>query len=108
MLQKKYRLAKTKDIQITLARGRNFFSPYLSIKFLPRPSVKRLTVVVSTKVFKNAVARNRLKRVLREQLRKNLQQLPFGDYLIMTKPKISGIPESQASRELSALINKIR
>ena len=43
-------------------------------------------VVVSTKVYKKAVDRNRLKRIIREHIRKNLNGFKLGNYVIITKP----------------------
>ncbi|MDR3642794.1 MAG: ribonuclease P protein component [Candidatus Doudnabacteria bacterium] len=108
MLKKVNRLAKAKDIFATLGRGRTFFNPYFSVKFLRRSGASRFTVVVSTKVYKSAVKRNRLKRVAREFLRRRLTELPAGDYLISAKPKIRGLPENQRLGWFSDLISKIR
>ncbi len=68
----------------------------------------RFTVVVSTKVFKKATDRNRLKRVIREYLHKRLSAWPKGDYIITVKPQTSRIPEVVAMQELILLLNKIR
>jgi ribonuclease P protein component len=108
MLKKVNRLAKAKDIRATLGRGRPFFNPYFSVKFLRKAAPSRFTVVVSTKVYKSAVKRNRLKRVLREFLRHRLSQLPQGDYLISTKPKINSLPENQRLELFLEVIAKIR
>jgi len=94
MLSKKHRLAKELDLKATLKRGRSFFNPFFNIKFLPGPQ-KRFAVVVSTKVYKQAVKRNRLKRIVREHIRKNLAHFRPGYYVIMAKPKITSLPEEK-------------
>ena len=86
MLHKTHRLAKTTDVQKALGRGRGFFSPNFNLKFLPKLAEKRFTVVVSTKVSKKAVRRNRIKRLLREFIRLQIKNFSFGDYAIMVKP----------------------
>ncbi len=109
MLHKKNRLAKDKDIQTAFARGRTFFNPFYNIKFLASASGSpRFAVVVSTKVFKAAVARNRLKRIIRENLRKNMGDFKKGDYMIMAKPKVSRLPEADRLSYFLQLLNKIR
>lgn len=108
MLKKVNRLAKAKDIQATLSRGRAFFNPYLGIRFVPKAGVSRFTVVVSTKVYKTAVQRNRLKRLLREFLRRRLPEFPKGDYLISARPKIIALPESQRLASFSELMSKVK
>jgi ribonuclease P protein component len=99
MLKRANRLAKSKDIQTAFARGRTFFNPFFTIRFLPIPAEKRFTVVVSTKVYKRAVTRNRLKRLVREYLRKNLSSFKSGSYVISAKPKISQLPENEIVKQ---------
>ena len=108
MLKKNNRLAKARDIKTTLARGRNFFNPFYGIKFLPKKEGLRLTVVVSTKVFKSAVKRNRIKRILREYLRKNLGKFRTGDYLISVKPRLAGLPEPERLKMFLELLGRLR
>jgi ribonuclease P protein component len=95
MLKRANRLAKSKDIQTAFARGRTFFNPFFGIRFMPKSGEKRFTVVVSTKVYKRAVARNRLKRLVREYIRKNLDQFKNGSYVISARPKITQLPEAE-------------
>ena len=109
MLKKVNRLAKAKDIQKTFARGRTFFNHFFNIKFLPASlENKAFTVVVSTKVFKNATDRNRLKRIIREYIRKNLKTLPFGSYIIMAKPKIAQQKEQFRVASFLEVLGKIK
>lgn len=109
MLQKKYRLAKTKDIQAVFARGRSFFCPSFSLKYLSSSQVSpRFTVVVSTKVSKNAVVRNRIKRVVREFLRVKLSKLKKGDYILVSKPQASKVENYQLREALEKLIIESR
>lgn len=108
MLKRENRLAKSKDIQTAFARGRTFFNPFFSIRFLPKPTQKRFTVVVSTKVYKRAVARNRLKRLVREYLRKNLDKFSGGSYVIAAKPKITSLPETEIIPAFLGVCNRIK
>lgn len=48
-------------------------------------SEPRLGLAVSRKVDPNAVGRNRIKRVLREQFRQLRAQLPAGDYVVVAR-----------------------
>ncbi len=108
MFSKQNRLAKATDIAAAFARGRSFFNPFFTIKFFSQGSQKRFTVVVSTKVFKKAVARNRLKRIVREYLRKNLATFKKGDYLIMSRPKIGKNPEKVVLQDFINLSLKLK
>lgn len=108
MLKKANRLAKTKDIQKAFAGGRNFFSPFFSIKFIPSLNLRRFTVVVSTKVFKKAHDRNRLKRIIREHLRKNLGRFKNGDYVIIVRPKAGRQDEKLVLKDFLDLCVKLK
>jgi ribonuclease P protein component len=108
MLKKANRLAKDTDIKTAFARGRTFFNPFFTIKALYKPGEKRFTVVISTKVFKNATDRNRLKRLVREYLRKNLSSFKSGNYIIVAKPKVKSLPEADMLKSFIDLCAKLR
>ena len=84
MLSAAHRLAKRSDIEAVHARGRSFFVGNLGIR-LAKNNLKtsRFTVVTSLKISKRATERNKLKRRLREIIRK--------DILPKTKPGFDGI-----------------
>ncbi len=107
MFKKKHRLSKTKDVKRAVVKGRNFFSPVLTVKCYFSEK-KRFTVVVSTKVSKKAVVRNRIKRIIREFLRKNMGKIKTGDYAILIKPKAVQIPESELLENLEITLKKGR
>lgn len=95
MFPKIHRLSKNRDIKKVFEKGRNFFTPLFILRFLPRvEGVSRFTVVVSVKVSKSAVRRNRIKRIVRENLKKRAKDLKIGDYMVSLKPKAGTIPES--------------
>jgi ribonuclease P protein component len=75
---------------------------------LPKHGEKQFTVVVSTKVYKSAVARNRLKRIVREYLRKNLASLKSGSYVISAKPRISSLPEKEIIKQFMDAASRIK
>jgi len=96
MFKKEHRLAKTKDVKAAFEQGRGFFNPYFSIRrAFEKAGRKRFTVVVSTKVSKNATARNRIKRLIREYVRLNMASLKPGDYIISAKPKVNTLTETE-------------
>lgn len=107
MLKKENRLAKTKDIQATIKSGRVFFNPNINLKFFSKPNTKaRLTVVVGTKVFKKATQRNRVKRILREEIKKNILFLPSGDYMVFVKPKAGKVSEEELIKSLKIVLEQ--
>jgi ribonuclease P protein component len=87
MFSKQNRLAKDRDVTTVYRAGRTFFNPYITVKYLRTPAtVSRFTVVVSAKVAKQAVRRNRIKRVLREYAKAHLGQVKIGDYMLIVRP----------------------
>ena len=107
MFKKTNRLAKHTAVQAALRAGRGFFNPLFNIRFLnTQNSTSRFTIVVSTKVDKRAVKRNRLKRIIREYIRNAMPGLRLGDYAIMLKPLAAKRSEQELILNLnSALIN---
>ncbi len=99
MLPKKHRLSKTAEVKNTAVRGRSFFNPYLVIKYSAGTGTK-FTVIVSTKVSKKAVDRNRLKRIAREALRANIEHIKPGNYALIIKPKALGLSAAEFREEL--------
>ena len=96
MLKKNHRLAKTTAVQAALKAGRGFFAPMFNCRVLAKTSGQsRFTVVVSTKVDKRAVKRNRLKRLVREFIRHRLNLFVPADYVIMLRPLAAKTPEDK-------------
>lgn len=105
MFAKKNRLAKTKDVESTITHGRAFFNPFFRLKAVfKKEGDSRFTVVVSTKVAKNASLRNRLKRIVREFIKMRLNILRKGDYVVGLKPGAAKIEESQLLKSLDNLL----
>jgi len=108
MFKKINRLSKTSDVQRVFARSRAFFNPLFTVRFSPSQNLSRFTVVVSTKVSKKAVIRNRIKRVAREFLRLRLKDLLAGDYVVIVKPVAAKKEAAEWRRSLEDLLNKSR
>ena len=106
MLSQKHRLSKSADVKKTTARGRSFFNPFFVIKSTPNKEVALLTVVVSVRVSKKAVSRNKIKRIIRDELRKNIPNIKFGNYAFQVKPSVMKITSTILREEINkSLIN---
>jgi len=94
-----------------LLKSKNIYThPLFTIKFkkkLIQKSVFRAAIVVSTKISKKAVIRNRFKRFFRQSFNLYLSRLnPNYDLLILTKPAIVNKTFSQIKTALqTALIH---
>lgn len=108
MLKKTFRLSSSKDIRLTSLRGRSFFSPFFVVKFVSTEYSPRFTVIVSTKVSKRAVERNRIKRIVRETLRQSLAQFRAGDYVIIAKSRCNGQTAGAMRDQLNQLFSSVK
>lgn len=65
-------------------------------------------MVVSKKVLKSAIGRNRIRRRLYEYMRLHEQQLtgPFDIVLIVTSPEFKTLPAPDLASQLDQLFNK--
>jgi len=88
MLAKSSRLAKAKDFEKIFKRGKSFYTKIFSIKALANESgINRYGIVISTKVSKKAVIRNKLKRRFQAALKEYDSQLKSGhDLVIIASP----------------------
>ena len=68
------------------AQARRTADPLLSLHWLAGEAPARLGLAVSRKVDPNAVGRNRIKRVLRDQFRHQRQRLGAGAYVVVARP----------------------
>jgi ribonuclease P protein component len=102
------RLLKTTEFEAVFAQSERFHSPNfrLSIKLNPDLARPRLGFVVSKRVDKRAVQRNRLKRVLREMFRQQRAGLRLGDWLFSVKPGASALENSALRAEIQDLMQR--
>lgn len=105
------RISKTRELQKVYRLGKTVHAASLVIKFMSTPKAEhsRATIVVSKKVSKRAVIRNRIRRVLREELRVNLfAKMPIGDYVINIKPQAATLEAPALREELGKSVQRIR
>ncbi len=85
MLKKANRISTTRELQKVYRGGKTLHTPALVVKFVAKLKI-RIGFVVSKKVSKQAVTRNKIKRVLREFMRVSMPKITSGDYMIVVKP----------------------
>lgn len=85
MLSAANRLVKSKEIERAVKTGRSFGTPLLGVKVAASGSqATRIAVVAGLSVDKRATRRNRVKRLVREVLRKNMHQIRPGLDIVIT------------------------
>jgi len=87
MLKKEFRLRKQRDIENVFDKGAYFSERFLAIKVIKNDmSFSRFGFVVSNKISKKAVERNRAKRLLRESIRLSQKKIKPGyDVMFVSK-----------------------
>lgn len=114
MLNKSNRINKTRELNKLYRSGKTVHSSSLVIKFSANksfspasPSNKsRIAFVVSKRVSKKAVERNRIKRVLREEIRKKLNSLLPGDYVLLLKSAAVRLTNAQLRADLVSSLKR--
>jgi ribonuclease P protein component len=89
MLPKTQRLRRMRDFALLSQKGRAVFAPFFTLRLRQSQTPTKIGFVASAKVFKTAVARNRVKRRMREVLRLIKNDWPVNfDLLFVLKPDI--------------------
>jgi ribonuclease P protein component len=110
MLPRAHRLKSDAHFKALARKGRSFFSPLLTMRALRLPQGDtQIGFVVSTKVSKSAVARNRIRRQLREIVRSELPKLGSGfQIMLVVKKQAIGTPYAKLSNEINKLFTDAR
>ena len=109
MLPKRHRYHSRRDLSRVYQRGRTARSAYVAIRAYVRPdgrSEPRSAVVVSKKISKSAVVRNRIRRRVYEVLRGYWPQLKPGTDLVVTvfDARAATVPADQLRRLVAAAL----
>ncbi len=111
MIAKKYRFHGQKSLNETYKRGITLYEKDFSIKSLTktRQQIPRFAVVVSKKVSKKAVIRNKIRRKIYEIIRTNLNIIKENQNLIITvfKEDVLNIEHKKLNKKITNLIKKI-
>jgi ribonuclease P protein component len=104
------RVRKRLDYLRVQGKGRRFSTPHYLVFAMPADAVRptRFGITVSRKVG-NAVARNRVKRWLREHCRRWARDLPANlDIVIVARPGAEQSGFAPTSTELASLTRRLR
>lgn len=110
MFPRKYRLKKKGDFQKAFQKGKSIATPYLVLYTILKepPGYPRIGIAVSRKLG-TAVARNRIKRRLREAIKPHLVNLKETyDIIIVARNKIKGLEFNDLEKNLVYLLKKSR
>ena len=103
-MPRKNRLKKKKDFERVLKEGKCFFEEGLFLKIIENQlNFPRFGIVVGKKISKKAVLRNKLKRRLREILRKKLAQIKNVDGVLVAKKGL----ENKNFKDLEEILERL-
>lgn len=110
MLRQENRLRRKRDVDNIFKKGKTIAGKLIFLKIIKNNlNNSRFGFVISTKISKKAVIRNKIKRQLREIIRKNLPNIKPGlDVLIIAKPEIIDKKYQDIKEEVERLLNKAR
>jgi ribonuclease P protein component len=110
MLKKLFRFHGHGSVRAVYAKGKTVRGGQLGLKYNLRGSdhAPRVAVVVSKKVHKSAVVRNRIRRRIYEIVRTSLADLPKGTDLVFTvySEQLADMPADKLSALVQELLKK--
>ena len=110
MLSKSNRLKQKKDIERVIKRGESFKEKFLVLKTAKNSlSQSRFGFIVSQKVSKKATIRNKIRRKLREIVKRKIKSLKFyRDNLIIVLPGTDNKTFREIEETTTILFKKAR
>ncbi|MBQ9017728.1 ribonuclease P protein component [Candidatus Saccharibacteria bacterium] len=109
MLSKKYRFHSRGGVRYVYQKGKTIRNPKMSLVFCENTrGFTRIAVVVSKKVNKSAVGRNRMRRRVYEILRRNMNLIPDKtDYIfVIYAPDVLTMPYVKLEKLLGELVSQ--
>ena len=103
MLARKFRINEKKDFEKIQKEGKVFQSSNFGIGILKRndADISRFGFIVSTKIAKDAVDRNRFKRAMSEAVRTSMVDMVTGfDVVFLAKTSIVRVPTEKIMKEV--------
>ena len=111
MLSKKYRFHSRGGVRWVYQHGKTLRGPKVSLVFAENTKgFTRIAVVVSKKVNKTAVGRNRIRRRVYELVRRNFEDVPGrNDYIfVVFSPDVLTMKTKDLEKTLGDLVNKAK
>lgn len=107
-LNKKNRLKKKKDFESVFKKGKAIRGNFLFVRYLKNGlQFPRFAFVVSSKVSKKAVVRNRIRRLLSEAARTKLKNIQPRDIIMLADKKIADAPREKIIQDTESVLIKI-
>jgi len=110
MISSLFRFHGHNSLRYVYTNGKAVRSPLFTVKYTPNShrTNPRFSIVVSKKVIKSAVGRNRIRRRLYEYVRTNIENLNgvYDIVIICTSAELRTLPYAEISEQLNQLFTK--
>ena len=107
-LPARLRVRHKRDFDVAYARGRRMGDGFFSVVVMRNDvGAPRLGLAVAVKVAGGAVARNRLRRIIRESFRLHQHELPAVDVVVGARPSTRTAAARELRESLAALWKKV-
>ncbi|MDD6882643.1 MAG: ribonuclease P protein component [Eubacteriales bacterium] len=103
---RRYRLGANRNYRYVYRKGKSYPSRNLVLVYLKGKEL-RIGFSVSSKVG-NAVARNRIRRILREDVRRMRDRLKCGKYILVARTSIVNVPHMEITQEVRSLLARAK
>jgi len=109
MLAQQYRLQKDRDFKLVFEHGKTVSSKFLFFKFKKNDlPISRFGFIIGKKISKKATIRNKIKRRLREIIRKNINNIKPGfDIVVGAKTEVLEKTYQEIEHEVDCLLKKL-
>lgn len=106
-MERRYRLRENEDFQKARREGRSWTQPLMVLCVLPNSlSHSRFGFSVSRRIGK-ATVRNRVKRMMRETVRRRISEIPPGqDLVFIARAPIAGAPFPEVEAAVERLLSQ--
>jgi ribonuclease P protein component len=104
MLSSVHRLPK-EEISEVLLRGIHVRSEFIELIYKKTTTFSRFSFIVSTKIDKRAVSRNRMRRVMSESVRHVLAKIPPMDGICIAKKNFADLPQVEVEQIVCSLLH---
>jgi ribonuclease P protein component len=107
-VQRRHRLSRSRDFDAVYRQGRSVSTRYLVLYWFPREDGEPRLGLAVPKDVGTAVARNRIKRQVREAWRARLERIPAGrDYVLKIRPGLAEAAENRGFEWLGERIDEV-
>jgi len=109
MLKKKNIVKFRRDFRELKEKGRLYQSPFFGLVVLKKEdsNISRFAFIISRKISKKAVVRNKIRRLLAESVRINLEKIKKGyDFLFLVKKDMVGLKFDEVKKEVDKVLKK--